>query len=59
MGVSDNEDQESRDRDITCILLALFGWKKTDGDELECSECGRSVGLWNYSGELRSFVVEY
>lgn len=56
MGVSETESQESRDRIITHILLALFGWEQSNPNELECRECGRRAGMWNYSSSLHSFV---
>ena len=65
VGISDDADSSVRNRNVTAILLALFGWSVgersgrygMDGlglDELYCSECCRHVGLWNYSHQLQS-----
>ena len=65
VGISDEADPSIRNRNVTAILLALFGWSVgdhpgcgftgcSDVDELYCSECCRHVGLWNYSRQLQS-----
>lgn len=65
VGISDEADSSVRNRNVTAILLALFGWSVGDRsgrdgmdclvvDELYCSECCRHVGLWNYSHQPQS-----
>ena len=52
MGGSADESVEVRNRKITHILLALYGWKTGSCDDILCEECGRHIGLWNFKNAL-------
>lgn len=52
MGGSEDDSPESRNRKITHILLALYGWKMGSCDDILCEECGRHIGLWNFGNSL-------
>ena len=58
MGGSEDDSVESHNRKITHILLALYGWQMGSCDDIICEECGRHVGLWNFSSSLNMSLCD-
>lgn len=56
--IGSSEDEEIRNKNMTSILLSLFGWELRNTNELICKECNRVIGLWNYHDDVNRDLCE-